>query len=117
VGGWSHDFRPTKHTVGMAEAWVPPLHLCESAGRCRLTLSGLTHGDGRTLQEAADDLIAGLLDVVLLVRGGGLSFSTDLPPPDYRLLDFIWELGERVECGEDIRGRVFGSVPSRDAST
>jgi hypothetical protein len=101
----------------MAEAWVPPLYLRESAGRCRLTLSGLTHGDGLTLQEAADDLIARLLDMVLFVRAGGLSFSTDLPPPDYRLLDFIWELGERVECGEDIRERVFGLIPSRDTST
>ena len=100
----------------MAEAWVPPLYLRESAGRCRLTLAGLTHGDGSTLQEAADDLIARLLDMVLLVRAGGLSFSTDLPPPDYRVLDFLWELGERVACGEDIRERLFGPIASLDTS-
>jgi hypothetical protein len=100
----------------MAEAWVPPLHLCESAGRCRLTLSGLTHGEGHTLQEAADDLIARLLDMVLFVRTAGFSFSTDLPPPDYRLLDFLWEIGERVACGEDIRERVFGPIASLDTS-
>jgi hypothetical protein len=100
----------------MAEPWVPPLHLCESAGRCRLTLSGLTHGDGYTLQQAADDLIARLLDIVLFVRAAGFPFSTELPPPDYRLLDFIWELGERAACGADIRERVFGPIPSLDTS-
>ena len=100
----------------MAEAWVPPLQLCESAGRCRLTLSGLTHGEGCTLQEAADDLIARLLDMVLFVRTAGVPFSTELPPPDYRLLDFLWELGERVGCGEDIRERVFGPIASLDTS-
>jgi hypothetical protein len=100
----------------MAEAWVPPLYLRESVGHCRLTLAGLTHGDGCTLQQAADDLIARLLDMVLLVRAGGLSFSTDLPPPDYRLLEFLWELGERAAGGGDIRERVFGPVASLDTS-
>jgi hypothetical protein len=104
------------HTVGMAEPWVPPLYLRESAGCCRLVLSGLTYGDGRTLQEAADDLIARLLDMILLVRTVGFRFSTDIPPPDYRLLDFIWELGERVARGEDIRERVFGPIPSAETS-
>jgi hypothetical protein len=100
----------------MAEPWVPPLHLGQNAGRCRLTLVGLTHGDGFTLQEAADDLIARLLDLVLSVRTSGFSFSTDLPPPDYRLFDFIWELGDRVARGEDIRERVFGPLPTLDSS-
>lgn len=102
--------------MGVAEPWVPSLHLCESAGRCRLTLSGLTHGDGYTLQDAADDLIARLLDMVLYVRTAGFPVSTDLPPPDYRLLDFLWDLGERAACGEDIRARVFGPIASLDTS-
>jgi hypothetical protein len=100
----------------VAEPWVPRLYLSENAGGCRLTLCGLTHGDGWTLQSAADDLIARLLDMVLFVRTAGFAFSTDLPPPDYRLLDFLWELGERVACGEDIRERVFGPIASLDTS-
>jgi hypothetical protein len=98
----------------MAEPWVPGLYLSENAGRCRLTLCCLTYGDGYTLQTAADDLIARLLDMVLFVRTAGFTFSTDLPPPDHRLLDFLWELGERVTRGEDIRERVFGPIASLD---
>jgi hypothetical protein len=101
----------------MAEPWVPPLHLCERGdGRCRLTLAGLTHGDGHTLQEAADDLIARLLDIVFYVRAAGFPASTELPPPDYRLMDFIWQLCERVGRREDIREHVFGSIPTLDTS-
>jgi hypothetical protein len=55
----------------MAEPWVPSLHLSEKADRCRLTLSGLAHGDGYTLQQAADDLIARLLDMALYLRSAG----------------------------------------------
>lgn len=103
--------------MGMAEPWVPPLHLDErGGGRCRLTLAGLTHGDGHTLQEAADDLIARLLDIVLYVRAAGFPASTELPPPDSRLIDFIWRLCQRVGRGEDIRELVFGPIPSLDPS-
>ena len=100
----------------MAEPWVPSLHLSEKAGGCRLTLSGLTHGDGSTLQQAADDLIARLLDMALYLRRAGYPVSTELPPPDYRLLEFLWELGERAACGDDIRAHVFGSIGSLDTS-
>jgi hypothetical protein len=100
----------------MAEPWVPSLHLSERSDRCRLTLSGLTHGDGHTLQQAADDLIARLLDMALYMRSAGYPVSTELPPPDYRLLEFLWELGERAAGGEDIRAHVFGSIGSLDTS-
>ena len=100
----------------MAEPWVPSLYLSENADRCRLTLSGLAHGDGHTLQQAADDLIARLLDMALYLRSAGYPVSTELPPPDYRLLDFLWELGDRVARGEDIRERVFGPIASLDTS-
>ena len=98
----------------MTEPWVPPLYVSQRAGRCRLMLSGVTHGEGGTLQEAADDLVTRLLELVMRVRSSGLGFSTDIPPPDHRLLDFIWELGERAARGEDIRERVFGPIASLD---
>ena len=93
----------------MAEDWCPPLDLRESAGRCRLSLVGITHGEGSTLQEAADDLVVRLLNFVVCVRRSGLRVSGECGPLDRRLIEFIWELGECAARGVDIRERVFGS--------
>ena len=62
------------------DGWVPRLTLHERNGRCRLALCGLAHGEGLTLQEAADDLVASLEAIALAVRHGRLPFSTELPP-------------------------------------
>ena len=110
LGGFAD--RRAMHTPSMDEQWFPALELRESAGRCRLSLVGLTHGDGRTLQEAADDLVSRLLAIATSVRRSGIRFPTELAPPDRRMLDLIWELGELAERGEDVRARVFG--PSVD---
>jgi hypothetical protein len=92
----------------MAETWAPSLNLRERGeGRCRLTLVGLTHGDGDTLQAAADELVARLLDIVAFVRTAGFPVSADLPAPDPRLMHFVWQLCERVARGEDIRELVL----------
>jgi hypothetical protein len=99
----------------MTGGWSPTLDLRESAGRCRLSLVGLAHGEGSTLQEAADDLVARLLNLVLCVRTSGLRFSGELGPHDWGLVQFLWELGECAASGEDIRERVFG--PPTDADT
>ncbi|MFL5945682.1 MAG: hypothetical protein ACJ74C_09650 [Gaiellaceae bacterium] len=99
----------------MAESWVPSLHVCERDGGCRLMLSGLTHGDGCTLLEAADDLVARLLDMATVVRTCSFGFSRELPPPDARLLDFLWEVGERAARGEDVRELAIGPVALSDA--
>jgi hypothetical protein len=101
----------------MAEGWSPPLDLRESAGRCHLSLVGLTHGEGSTLQEAADDLVARLLNLVVCVRTSGLRFSIELGPLDRRLMEFIWELGECAASGADLRERVFGSPTDADTVT
>lgn len=95
----------------MGEQWFPALELRESAGLCRLSLVGLAHGDGRTLQEAADDLVSRVLAIATSVRRSGITFATELGPPDRRMLDLIWEVGELAERGEDVRARVFGPSP------
>jgi hypothetical protein len=92
----------------MAECWSPTLHVHETGGRCRLWLGAWAYGDGQTLQEAADDLVARLLNIVMCFRTSGIRYSTELGPADRHWLEFFWELGERAARGEDIRERVFG---------
>ena len=92
----------------MDQPWTPPLGLNDVGGRWRLSLVGFTSGEGDTLQEAANDLVARLLNLVICVRTSGLSFSTECPPPDPRWLRYLWELGEIAKQGGDIRDRIFG---------
>ncbi len=94
--------------------WTPQLRLRERSGRCRLTLAGCAAGEGATLQEAADDLIARLLSLAVCVRGSGLSVPRELGAPDRRWLDFVWELCELAAAGADIRERVFGPAEPPD---
>jgi hypothetical protein len=91
----------------MPERWTPSLHVHERAGRCRLVLAGVAHGDGVTLQEAADDLVARLLNVVLRVRSNGLPHAPDLGPLDSKTVEFLWDLGRDAADGRDVRDRLF----------
>jgi hypothetical protein len=93
----------------MEARWTPPLEAVRTHGRCRLRLRGCAHGDGDTLQEAADALVARLLILAMACRNGsGFRPASELGPPDLRLLDFIYELSEIAATGGDIRERVFG---------
>jgi hypothetical protein len=91
----------------MAVGWNPSLRLDETGSGCRLSLVGVACGNGATLQDAADDLIGRLLGLLLAMRRSGLRIASELGPPDPRVLEFIWELGELAARGEDIRVRVF----------
>jgi hypothetical protein len=91
----------------MDERWSPSLQVSEVDGTCRLTLAGCAHGDGATLQEAADDLVARLLNVAMCFRSSGWARTTEVVP-DMRWLNFVWELGEIAARGDDIRDRIFG---------
>jgi hypothetical protein len=91
--------------------WTPPLRLEPTGDGCRLSLVGVSYGNGGTLQEAADDLIARLVTLATSIRHSGFRGASELGPPDPRLLDFVWELGELAARGEDIRPRVFGAGP------
>jgi hypothetical protein len=84
-----------------------PLTVQEAPGRVRLCLGTLAHGDGLTLQDAADDLVQRLLTYVMAFRASGFRPSLELPPPDLAAMDFLYQLGEIAAAGDDIRGRLF----------
>jgi hypothetical protein len=88
--------------------WTPPLEVAVVAGRCRLCLGGYAYGEGETLQDAADDLVARLLTFAMCFRSG-FTISSEVPPPDLRWLDFVYQLGEIAAAGGDIRDRLFGA--------
>lgn len=99
----------------MLHAWTPELRLESRGGACRLSLIGVTYGDGPTLQEAGNDLLVRLFDLALALRAGRFSFPHELGPPDLRVMDFLWEVGELVARGGDIRHHVFGVPEQRRA--
>jgi hypothetical protein len=92
----------------MSELWVPELSVREVGGRCRLSLGGHAHGEGATLQVAADDLVRRLLALALALRSGtGFRVSPEGPGIDLRWFDLLYELGAMAARGEDIRPRIF----------
>ena len=52
--------------------------------------------------------------MVMVIRSAGLRISAELGPPDLRLVQFLWEIGELAAHGEDIRDRVFMPRASED---
>lgn len=101
----------------MAGAWEPELRVHETSHGCRLTLVGVTYGDGTTLTGAADDLIARLLTIVHSVRSSGLRMPLSMGAVDPRLIGLLWDLDAMVRRGDDIRGRVLGfAAASGDTS-
>jgi hypothetical protein len=95
------------------DPWVPELTLSERHGCCRLALTGLTHGDGRTLQEAADDLVARVVSMAVAIRSGGLAFSSAIPPPDLRVIGFLHEVAGQAGDADGIRRRILLGLPPR----
>jgi hypothetical protein len=92
----------------MAERWTPALTVVDTRRGCQLVLEGYGRGDGATLQEAADDLIAFLLRIAVASRACSFRIAAGLGPPDMRWFEFVYELGEIAAAGGDIRDRVFG---------
>jgi hypothetical protein len=91
----------------MSEGWTPELTVRDVAGRCRLGLGGQIHGEGATLQDAADDLIRRVLAVAMALRTDGFHVSPEAPALDLRWFEFLYELGSIAAGGGDIRDRVF----------
>jgi hypothetical protein len=85
---------------------MPALNVTETRGRVRLSLGGFAHGEGPSLQEAADELVRRLLQLALAFRSSGCSASRELRP-DLETMNFLQELGDIAAAGGDIRARVF----------
>ena len=85
---------------------MPALTITENGERVRLALGGFAHGEGSTLQDAADDLISSILRLVMAFRSSGFRGSSEVPP-DFETMNFLHELGEIAAAGGDIRARVF----------
>jgi hypothetical protein len=101
----------------MDNHWTPELALLERGGSCRLSLGCHAYGEGGTLQEAADDLVARLLTLALCLRSGsGLGVSADGPALDLRWLSFLHELGELAASGIDIREWLFAAGKAHRAA-
>jgi hypothetical protein len=73
----------------------------ESPGRVRLWFGGLAHGDGPTLQDAADDLVQRLLTYAMAFRASGFRPSLEMAPPDLAAMDLLYRLGEIAADGGD----------------
>jgi hypothetical protein len=98
---------PSMHTEGVP-AFIPELQVQEVGGRVRLSVRGLGHGDGATLQEAGDELVQKMLAMALSFRAGGVGRVYSGCLPDLQVLDFVWRLGEVAAAGGDIRDHLFG---------
>ena len=96
-------------------AWQPELRLSENGGRCRLVLGGMLHGDGDSLQDAADALVARVSHVALGIRSGrGVISTTEVFPPTRDFLAFLDRVGDAAAHGHDVRQLVLG--PERRAA-
>ncbi len=94
---------------------IPLLRTRVAGMGIRLELGEWTYGNGRTLEEAADDLVARLTLHARAIRSGGMRFHPEGPLPDRAYLDFLWELGEPAIEQTRIRVVVFGGGVDRPA--
>jgi len=85
---------------------MPALTITELGDRVRLSLGGLAHGEGASLQDAADDLVRSILRLVLAFRSNGFGVSRELCP-DLDTMNYLHELGEVAAAGGDIRAHMF----------
>ena len=86
----------------------PELTVRERAGSVRLHLGSLAHGDGPSLQEAAEDLLQCVLVLGRALRTSGFSVSPEIMH-DVAGLSFLCELDEIAAVGGDVRTRLFGA--------
>jgi hypothetical protein len=85
----------------------PELTVRERGGSVRLHLGSLAHGDGSSLQEAAEDLLQRVLVLGRAFRTSGFSVPPEVVQ-DVAGLSFLCELDEVAAAGGDVRSRLFG---------
>jgi len=85
---------------------MPALTIMELGGHIRVSLGGFAHGEGTSLQEAADDLVCSILRLVMAFRSSGFNACSEFRP-DLEMMNFLYELGEIAAAGGDIRARLF----------
>ena len=78
------------------------------AAGVRLHLGSVAHGDGPSLQEAAEDLLQRVLVLGRALRTSGFSVSPEIMH-DVAGLSFLCELDEIAAVGGDVRTRLFGA--------
>jgi hypothetical protein len=83
----------------------PALVVRERAGSVRLHLVSLAHGDGPSLQEAADDLVRRVLVIARVFRTSGFSVLREVAH-DVAALSLLYELDEIAATGGDVRTRL-----------
>ena len=86
----------------------PALVVSEHGAGVRLHLGSVAHGDGPSLQAAADDLVRRVLAIGRALRTSGFAVSTELPY-DIAALSLLAELDEIAAAGGDVRTRLFGA--------
>jgi hypothetical protein len=86
----------------------PTLVVREHAAGVRLHLGSIAHGDGPSLQAAADDLVRRVLAIGRALRTSGFAISTEVPY-DVAALSLLCELDEVAAAGGDVRSRLFGA--------
>ena len=102
------DLWPSGIHNGIVSTFIPELQIQEVSGRVRLSVRGLGHADGATLQEAGDELVQKILAMALSLRAGGVGRVYSGCLPDLQVFDFVWRLGEVAAAGGDIRDHLFG---------
>jgi hypothetical protein len=90
--------------------FTPSLRVRSDAGGVRLTVSGITHASGPTLQEAADELVQKILLILMAFRSGGVAAGGRGLMLDPGIQEFIFELGDYAARGGDIRDRLFSAL-------
>src|SRR4051794_30493570 len=98
---------PARVASRAMSTYRPELTVRERAGSVRLHLGSLAHGDGLSLQAAAEDLLQRVLAIGRAFRTSGFSVSPEAPF-DVAALSFVCELDEIAAAGGDVRSRLFG---------
>ena len=91
--------------------WSPQLHISEVGGRVRLGLDGFGDVEGESLQDAADALVARMLEIAVAFRAGSFGPLPAESGADPALLEFVGRLGDLAARGGDPRHLLFGPNP------